>query len=381
MYAKLSSTITRSSIWREPPATRVVWIALLALANRDGFVKGVEAWLAAEANVSRDECREALRTFMEPDPESQDQDYGGRRVEKVEGGWLVLNYPKYREMRTHEQVLAAERQSRKRKRDKGLGESADDSSEQVTDRHAASRGVTAIASATASASERSGSSARASDASENADATADPEPQADPPPPPPAVARPPALELAAAANRGLDEALGRDRNPLTSGTAANLVEAVQQHGIPLAWAAQAVYEAAKQCPKAPRSLHYFTPGVVERWEREQARAAADGFTPGRSLDAVPIGDESFARPALWALLVQGGLTAPMQTREVLEERCRAVEAAGGVRSADALLAFVLLAKPWELAEITFGKERDARLAEAARQHAQRVSGFVTQGAA
>ena len=147
MYVKLSATITRSSVWRESPATRCVWIALLALANEHGFVKGVEAWLGSEANVSPDECRAALEKFYAPDLDSQDQDYAGRRVEKVEGGWLVLNYPKYREMRTREQQLAAERQRRKRAKDKDLDPTADGDDGAVS---RLSRPVTAIAPATAS---------------------------------------------------------------------------------------------------------------------------------------------------------------------------------------------------------------------------------------
>lgn len=147
MYVKLSATITRSSVWRESPATRCVWIALLALANEHGFVKGVEAWLASESNVTPEDCRAALEKFYAPDVDSQDQDYAGRRLEKVEGGWLVLNYPKYREMRTREQQLANERQRRKRSKDKEI-----DPVEQGADGDVSrlSRPVTAIATATAS---------------------------------------------------------------------------------------------------------------------------------------------------------------------------------------------------------------------------------------
>lgn len=114
MYVKLFTSILDSSIWAEDPETRIVWIAMLAMADAEGFVRGVESALARRANVPLPACRKALRVLSEPDVESQNQDFGGRRIEAVEGGWLILNYLKYREIRDTDSRRAQWREASKR---------------------------------------------------------------------------------------------------------------------------------------------------------------------------------------------------------------------------------------------------------------------------
>lgn len=149
MYVKLFGSILNSSVWQETHATRLVWITLLLLADEDGFVKSSVGGLAHQARVNRDEAEAALATFQSPDPDSQTSDHDGRRIERVEGGWMVLNYGKYRETRTRKQVTAANRQARKRKKD---NEITADGADGERDMSRSSRSVTAIASASASVS-------------------------------------------------------------------------------------------------------------------------------------------------------------------------------------------------------------------------------------
>lgn len=137
MYVKLFSSILDSSVWSEPAPTRIVWITLLCMADEEGFAKGAFSGLARRAGVTAEECRQALATLSGPDLESQDQDFGGRRVEVVEGGWLILNYVKYRELRTRKQVQDAARQRRHRSGD------ATAKSERVT-RHASHAGSASL---------------------------------------------------------------------------------------------------------------------------------------------------------------------------------------------------------------------------------------------
>lgn len=114
VFVKLFQSIMKSSVWDESPTTRLVWITFLLLADEDGMVKGVEKGIARAANVSQDDFRKAIEVLEAPDLESQSQDHAGRRIEKVEGGWIVLNYAKYREYRTRAQVKAAEKKQRQR---------------------------------------------------------------------------------------------------------------------------------------------------------------------------------------------------------------------------------------------------------------------------
>jgi uncharacterized phage protein (TIGR02220 family) len=52
--------------------------------------------LAVIARVSTEECRAALATLSSPDPDSRTKEHEGRRIREVDGGWLLLNYAKYR---------------------------------------------------------------------------------------------------------------------------------------------------------------------------------------------------------------------------------------------------------------------------------------------
>jgi hypothetical protein len=119
MYVKLFSSILRSSVWDEDPATRLTWITMLLLADEDGFVRGIASGLARQANIPADDFERALGILSAPDKRSQTPDHDGRRIESTEGGWMVLNYKKYREMRTRVQVREAEKKRRQRNRTKG----------------------------------------------------------------------------------------------------------------------------------------------------------------------------------------------------------------------------------------------------------------------
>lgn len=100
-YAKVHQTILDSSIWSEPHATRIVWITMLAMADADGVVSASVSGLARRAVVTRDECEAALETFLAPDPDSSDGT-SGERIERVRGGWRILNHGHYRRLGSQE---------------------------------------------------------------------------------------------------------------------------------------------------------------------------------------------------------------------------------------------------------------------------------------
>lgn len=103
MYNKIFTKILDSSIWLEPIPTRVVWLTLIAAMDEDGFAQFASvANLSHRARVSQKAAEEAIASLEGPDANSSDPENDGRRIERVPGGWVVLNAGKYRDLVTRE---------------------------------------------------------------------------------------------------------------------------------------------------------------------------------------------------------------------------------------------------------------------------------------
>lgn len=101
VYNKLFSKILDSSIWLENDPTRIVWITLLAAMDEDGFAHfSALQNLADRAKVTLEAARVAVEKFQAPDPDSGNPANDGRRIERVPGGWLILNADYYRQIYT-----------------------------------------------------------------------------------------------------------------------------------------------------------------------------------------------------------------------------------------------------------------------------------------
>jgi hypothetical protein len=115
-FVKVYGSILTSSIWMEDAPTRITWLTLLVMADQNGFVEASVLGIAHQARVTPDQCRAALGCFQRPDPDSKDPENEGRRIVKVDGGFIILNHQKYRERQTPAQVRTAERTRRWRER-------------------------------------------------------------------------------------------------------------------------------------------------------------------------------------------------------------------------------------------------------------------------
>lgn len=102
-YAKLASTIVTSSLWSESKETRLLFVTMLALKNKYGVVAASLPGLARIANLTIPETELALEVLSAPDPHSRTPDFEGRRIEKIEEGWNVLNHEKYKDLCSEEQ--------------------------------------------------------------------------------------------------------------------------------------------------------------------------------------------------------------------------------------------------------------------------------------
>lgn len=108
-YTKLFSSIVASTIWREDDKTRLVWITMLAMKNERHIVEASLPGLADLARVTIKECEAAIGKLESKDKYSRNQQHGGRRIEKVEGGWMILNGEYYR----HQMSLEDKREYQK----------------------------------------------------------------------------------------------------------------------------------------------------------------------------------------------------------------------------------------------------------------------------
>lgn len=95
-YTKLFGSIITSTIWRENKETKILWITMLALKNKAGIVEGSVPGLADMARLSLNETLKALEILRSPDEYSRTKKFEGRRIEDIDGGWLILNHEKWR---------------------------------------------------------------------------------------------------------------------------------------------------------------------------------------------------------------------------------------------------------------------------------------------
>jgi hypothetical protein len=124
MYNKIFTKILDSSIWLESDPTRIVWLTFIAAMDEDGMVQFASAAnVAHRARVSEEDARKAIAKLEGPDLNSSDPDNEGRRIERVPGGWLVLNAGKYRDLvtRTVQRERTRARVNRFRAKDKPIG--------------------------------------------------------------------------------------------------------------------------------------------------------------------------------------------------------------------------------------------------------------------
>lgn len=102
-YTKLFSSIVTSSLWQEDSDTKVVWITMLALKEKDGIVRTTIPGLARISGVSIEKTKECIEKFQQPDPYSRSQECEGRKIRTVDGGYFLINADKYRKLLNEEE--------------------------------------------------------------------------------------------------------------------------------------------------------------------------------------------------------------------------------------------------------------------------------------
>jgi hypothetical protein len=80
-----------------------------------GIVEAAGIGIITRAMLSRQEGMEALKRLCSCDPESRSEEHCGKRMARINGGYLVLNYDKYR-MKDHTTAERSKRYREKKKR-------------------------------------------------------------------------------------------------------------------------------------------------------------------------------------------------------------------------------------------------------------------------
>ena len=121
-YSKLHQSIVNSSLWVAPDSTRILFITLLAMADKDGMIYGSRQGLTRIANIDPGDMENAWHELLSPDPDSSDRirapENEGRRIEEVSGGFRLLNFDYYRGLRNEDERREQNRAAQERHRAK-----------------------------------------------------------------------------------------------------------------------------------------------------------------------------------------------------------------------------------------------------------------------
>jgi hypothetical protein len=128
-FAPLFSKIVDSSLWSEPDYVCKVFVTMLAIKDSDhiaritAFALGRKCW-PLEPEKAEARALQALELLLSPDTKRiEPQPYDGRRVKKVEEGYLILNGQAYEDMMrdVSRKVYKARKEREYRAKKKGTG--------------------------------------------------------------------------------------------------------------------------------------------------------------------------------------------------------------------------------------------------------------------
>ena len=129
-FTPVFAQIVDSSLWSEPDYVCKVFVTLLAIKNSDhvaritAFALGRKCW-PLEPEKAEERAIAALKILSSPDNRRiEPQPFEGRRIEKVEDGWKVLNGQFYEDLmrETSRKVYKARKEREYRAKRKNIGD-------------------------------------------------------------------------------------------------------------------------------------------------------------------------------------------------------------------------------------------------------------------
>lgn len=128
MYCKLFASLYQGTL-RGASHEILVFTNLLAHAGRDGIVDKHFRAIAEETGLTVEEVKAAILTLESPDPESRSPEEAGARIVRMDDhrvwGWRIVNYGKYRAIRSEEDRAEQNRLAQERWRNKNKPPSAE----------------------------------------------------------------------------------------------------------------------------------------------------------------------------------------------------------------------------------------------------------------
>ncbi len=103
-------SLLSSSILAEGPDVVATWALLVASANRFGVSDLTIPAVASLLRISDERSGKAFDVLSSPDKYSRNKEENGRRIIRMEDGWLLVSHAKYREKASR--MGAADRQAR-----------------------------------------------------------------------------------------------------------------------------------------------------------------------------------------------------------------------------------------------------------------------------
>lgn len=117
-FTKLDSGLLLSSIMREPPEVFKVFIAILAACDADGVARVSSAAMPGICYLTQPQVDRAIKILSSPDKHSRSLEEDGRRIRRVDGGYYVVNYHRYREASKTDYLRDKQRTYRKRSQER-----------------------------------------------------------------------------------------------------------------------------------------------------------------------------------------------------------------------------------------------------------------------
>ena len=96
-FTKMRKDILQSSLMDLEVPSRLLFLLMWAMADGSGYVRAEARAISRMTNIPVNDVVRGLEELMQPDPESRTTDEEGRRLIKVEAGYLIVAYEKYRD--------------------------------------------------------------------------------------------------------------------------------------------------------------------------------------------------------------------------------------------------------------------------------------------